>query len=289
MPFAITMPGMRNMVDAFQAPWSPLHLAYTGQQCEDFFFHRYFVANDHGRSRRRRTYLELGANDGHSMSNTHALYTHLGWRGVLIEATPDLCPRLGQNRHNDVIMCGAVCDASFGGNLTFTHGGLGSADTAVGHSVDMGTASSWSATTMSLQKHMRTSIVPCRPLSEFLRIAGLKFADLLSLDVEQQELRVLKTINWTDFGFGVGIVELECPGMTNVLSKQDGSVRRMLSKQGYTFVMRVRGNDVWVNKSLPWVSKGLKRIVQDAQSGSIPPCMIDPLCGDGKGSINSMA
>lgn len=40
MPFAITMPpGMRNMVDAFQAPWSPLHLAYTGQQCEDFFFH----------------------------------------------------------------------------------------------------------------------------------------------------------------------------------------------------------------------------------------------------------
>jgi hypothetical protein len=63
----------------------------------------------------------------------------------------------------------------------------------------------------------------------------------------------------------------------------------MLSKQGYTFVMRVRGNDVWVNKSLPWVSKGLKRIVQDAQSGSIPSCMIDPLCGDGKGSINSMA
>ena len=99
---------------------------------------------------------------------------------------------------------------------------------------------------------------------------------------------MLKTINWTDFGFGVGIVELECPGKTNVLSKQDGSVRRMLSQQGYTFVMRVRGNDVWVNKSLPWVSKGLKRIVQDAQSGSFPPCMIDQLCGDGKGSINSM-
>ena len=91
MPLAIRMPGMRNMVDAFQAPWSPLPLAYTGQQCEDFFFHRYFLANDHGRSRRRRTYLELGANDGHSMSNTHALYTHLGWRGLLIEATPQIC------------------------------------------------------------------------------------------------------------------------------------------------------------------------------------------------------
>ena len=38
--------------------------------------------------------------------------------------------------------------------------------------------------------------VPCRPLSEYLSMSGLKTVDLFSLDVEGGELEVLRTMNW---------------------------------------------------------------------------------------------
>lgn len=82
---------------------------------------------------RQHTYLELGASNGIDASNTRTLYEHLNWRGVLIEAAPQQCKNLEKNRPGDVVFCGAVCDQSFGGTLTFqtdqNKGGL------VGHSV----------------------------------------------------------------------------------------------------------------------------------------------------------
>ena len=140
-PLAYRMPGMPNIQRAFDAPFMPAPLKFTSQQCEDHFFHRYFLAHEQQSQRRRRTYLELGANNGVDMSNTHAFYTHLGWRGLLVEATPSLCRILGHRRPNDVVVCAAVCDASFGGNLSFTTSARG---TAIGHSVEMGTAATWS-------------------------------------------------------------------------------------------------------------------------------------------------
>ena len=142
---SLQRPCMANITSALDAAVQQPQatFAFYSQQCEDRFFHTYFMeGNHHPVHHRVRTYVELGANNGVSMSNTRGLYS-LGWRGLLVEATPTLCDELKINRPGDVVVCGAVCDASFGGELTFTatghaKGGL------IGHSVAMGTVPAWS-------------------------------------------------------------------------------------------------------------------------------------------------
>ena len=80
------------------------------------------------------TYLELGANDGQSMSNTLSLHHRFGWRGVLVEAAPRYCPDLQHHRCRDVVACGAVCSRSFGGRIGIVENG------AVSAAVGMGTS-----------------------------------------------------------------------------------------------------------------------------------------------------
>lgn len=56
-------------------------------------------------------YLDVGANDPHTSSNTHSFYLR-GWRGIDIEPIPELAQRLRiAHPENQVVECavGAVC------------------------------------------------------------------------------------------------------------------------------------------------------------------------------------
>jgi hypothetical protein len=46
--------------------------------------------------KRNGVFLELGANDGESMSHTLDLEMNLGWSGLLIECNPEVVPDLRQ-------------------------------------------------------------------------------------------------------------------------------------------------------------------------------------------------
>ena len=122
------------------------------------------------------TYLELGANDGESMSNTLAFHHHLGWRGVLVEASPRYCPDLQRRRCRDVVACGAVCSKNFGGQIDIVENG------AVSAAVGMGSTQAFVSKWLRANKRdaSNSSItVPCAPLSDILgRRSMLKVAAL---------------------------------------------------------------------------------------------------------------
>ena len=54
-------------------------------------------------------YLEMGALNGVLFSNTRALEEHAGWRGLLIEASPDSYRRLEHNRPGSITVNAAIC------------------------------------------------------------------------------------------------------------------------------------------------------------------------------------
>ena len=153
------------------------------------------------------------------MSNTHYLMDARGWRGMLVEATPDLCTPLAKARSRDVVVCGAICSESFGGSISFWSR---RGHTATGHAEAMGANGRTSFAGLGTK-----TTVPCAPLGSLVDSAGLESVDLFSLDVEQQELNVLQTLNLTSFRFGVLIIELQCPGKQNELSRQDPQVRTL--------------------------------------------------------------
>jgi FkbM family methyltransferase len=130
------------------------------------------------------TFVEAGAHDGYTQSNTYFLERRHGWSGVLVEAIPELRQRARRRRRRSQVVGCALVGPDFAqdtvevrfGDLMSTVGGDGS------H------ASGGLAVT---GRRGYSVEVPARTLSSVLDDAGLQDVDLLVLDVEGHELDVL--------------------------------------------------------------------------------------------------
>lgn len=200
--------------------------AYYGQLLEDKHIHeRYFPGV------RNRVFLELGAFDGITYSNTKFFEDTLGWTGVLIEAHPEAYRSLAWNRPH--------CKTY--------HYAVSTQDTGVEFIVNVNGPVS-SVKEFTSEKHQKawhdrgaTTIVrvPSRPLGSILREADVTRIDFWSLDVEGGELEVLKSMDWTI------PVYLLCIETQEPDRKADCDA--ILKENGFQFVETLHHNEIWVN------------------------------------------
>jgi FkbM family methyltransferase len=144
-------------------------------------------------------FIEAGANDGYSQSNTFYLEKKLGWSGVLIEGIPELYEKCKRERTNSSVHNCALVSNDF----SFT--------SATMHYAHLMSVVDGSLKTEEEQnKHIQAGIdvqrldrtysisVPARTLSSILdEISDLPTIDFLSLDVEGYELNVLKGLTFS--------------------------------------------------------------------------------------------
>jgi FkbM family methyltransferase len=138
-------------------------------------------------------FIEAGANDGFTQSNTYYLERIRGWQGILIEPIPELCARCRRERPRSVVVQAALVapdfpqgeiEMSYAGLMSVSAGAFGDATARQRH-VEIG-----------LQQHDvgagYTVRVPARTLSSIIEAeARGREVDLLSLDVEGAELSAL--------------------------------------------------------------------------------------------------
>ena len=171
------------------------------------------------------TFVEIGAFDGVSGSNTHFFEKSLDWRGILIEAHPDNHLRKAQDyRKNTAMFTAAICNASDNfapQTLFFTKRGG-----PVGASVADASASY--LTTWHMNSTESTYSIDCIPMQYLIDTTGLYDIDLFSLDVEGAELTVLQTINFDLTNIRAIVVELD--GLSHV---KDQRVRDFLLGHGF--------------------------------------------------------
>ncbi|CAE7274099.1 unnamed protein product [Symbiodinium necroappetens] len=182
-------------------------------------------------------YLEMGALDGVTYSNTLALRTCLGWTGMLIEGSPRHFQRLHQN-YKDVesviIKYGAVCAPPLT-NATFSQGmSIGSIDGDVTY-LPTGLRKRFS------YRRQRV-VVPCRPMEWYLQQLPKKHVDFVSLDVEGAELEVLLTMDFTEVLVEVFLIELHDWGRSE--QTQSWKIRKLMRNLGYKECTNVH---VWPN------------------------------------------
>jgi FkbM family methyltransferase len=121
-------------------------------------------------------FIELGGNDGLQQSNSFLLERELGWRGILIEAVPELAAEAARNRPHATIVCAAVSSAS--------HFGIASMD-------EQDLVSKMSTTPGRL-------LVATTTLSTIVdQVTSGEPPDLLSIDVEGHEIDVLEGLDLT--------------------------------------------------------------------------------------------
>jgi FkbM family methyltransferase len=170
------------------------------------------------------TYVDVGANEPRHLSITASLYD-LGWRGLLIEADPQLAKDLRTFRPMDTVVECAASDVT--GTLTFhTVPGTG-----------LGTLNSGEAGAAADRGFETIAVtVPARRLDDILaeylkpKVGVARDIHFMSIDVEGAEATVLSGLSLVDFRPWVLCIEAVHPG-TNEPSQQEWEPA--LLRQGY--------------------------------------------------------
>jgi FkbM family methyltransferase len=141
-------------------------------------------------------FIECGANDGYTQSNTYYLEKTKNWHGVLIEGIPDLFKRCVIERPNASVFNYALvasdyAEASvtmhYANLMSMVDGAMKSAEEQHNH-----------LTEASIDNY--TVDVPARTLTAVLDEAGVAGQiDFFSLDVEGYELSVLQGLDFTRY------------------------------------------------------------------------------------------
>jgi len=136
-------------------------------------------------------FVEAGANDGYTQSNTYWLERCRGWRGVLIEAIPELYRECMIERPDaTVVNCALVADSTVDPWVTLRYRGLESRAIDASGQARGPEDGEW----ISLEEQYEIR-VRGRTLSEVLDWHGIDDVDLLSLDVEGFEAPALRGLD----------------------------------------------------------------------------------------------
>ncbi|RPF47022.1 FkbM family methyltransferase [Thermodesulfitimonas autotrophica] len=141
-------------------------------------------------------FIEAGANDGVSQSNTLYFERYMNWTGILIEPIPELADKCRMNRPRCIVeSCALVSfdyekrfvEMRYCNLMSLVKGALGSPETEQLH-IEQG-CKCQGISTYELK-------VPARTLTSILDQHSVGKIDFLSLDVEGYELNVLKGIDF---------------------------------------------------------------------------------------------
>lgn len=197
--------------------------------CETLGIARYSRPALHDLDRKLERYLgfdggyfvEAGANDGFTQSNTYYFERFRDWHGILIEPIPELYARCRRCRPGSTVVQAALVAPDYNqsemamqyaGLMSVSENAFGDAEMRRRH-IEAGLQQSGVSGTYTIR-------VPVRTLSAIIaETAGSREIDLLSLDVEGAELTALAGLDLTR----------HAPRFICVESRDVGAVSALLS------------------------------------------------------------
>ncbi|MDP3889520.1 MAG: FkbM family methyltransferase [bacterium] len=205
------------------------HAKYYSQCQQDKFINEFFFKN-----KKNGVFVDIGAHDGMSFSNTYFFESELGWHGICIEPLPEIFSQLQKNRK---CICINGCISNKSGEAQFLKVGgpceiqmlsglLEKYDPRHVNRIKRELASCGGMATIIS--------VPCFTINEILKKYNTFHIDYLSIDTEGGELDILKSIDFDTFD--IKIIDVEN-------NYNDPEFRNFLEKKGYTYVTTLAWQD----------------------------------------------
>ncbi len=227
-----------NPISVGQSEWAALESVHYKSQCgQDRFVNEHFF-----RGKQNGVFVDIGAYDGVTISNTYFFEKELGWKGICIEPLPNAFERLVQNRQAICFNCAA---GSYNGMTHFLQ-----VDSKLFPELAMLSGEQKHLANESIirikeltQKYrgqINVIPVPILSLNELLLDCGFSAIDFLSMDVEGGELELLKHLDFDLFDIHVMAIE-------NNQREADPRIRHLLESRGFKFFKRLEQDEIYVN------------------------------------------
>jgi len=177
-------------------------------------------------------FVEVGAYDGVSMSNTYLLEHQYGWKGICIEPNPTYFSQLVTNRPNCINLSCAVFNEN-DKQMKFIDDKSGGCSGFV------------ETNTHTHILHNPVITVTTKKLTTILEEANApRFIEFLSLDTEGSEYEILNSHDFDKYTFGYICVE------HNFIDSNRKKIRNLLESKGYMFYRQNHVDDDYIYRLL---------------------------------------
>jgi FkbM family methyltransferase len=181
-------------------------------------------------------FIEIGASDGITLSNTYLLETQYKWKGICCEPIPNNFEKLVKNRPNSICYKEAVYNKS-GLMLDF--------DIANNFDLISGISDHIDKYKSYVDANKTTIQVQTNSLLDVLNKANApSFIEYMSLDTEGSELEILKDFNFKKYTFGLIDVE------HNYIEPRRTEIKSLLESNGYIYIGENQFDDMYKHNSV---------------------------------------
>jgi FkbM family methyltransferase len=177
-------------------------MKYYGQYEQDKVLNKIFKGKENG------VFVDIGAHDGVTFSNSLFFEESKNWRGICVEPIPEVFQKLDEAR-KCIKVNGVISDKEGSETFLRVHGEVVDTEMLSGILSDYD------------QRHLdridrelkeyggekEEITVACYNINTLLEENGLNQVDFFTIDTEGNELKILKTINFEAFDIDVLIVE----------------------------------------------------------------------------------
>jgi len=186
------------------------------------------------------TYLDLGCFHPIRQNNTYLFYK-LGWKGINIDLNPLTIELFNIARPNDVNICAAISGNKGLKYLFFDHE-LSSLNTiSKNHTLFLKKA--FNKTNLTKRK------IKTDTLNNVLKKNGINKIDFMNIDIEGNELEVLKTINFNKFDIRVICIEIvNYDFYSDKIKINKKKIFNILKKNNYRLRFKTFVNYIFVKK-----------------------------------------
>lgn len=207
---------------------------YKSQAGQDQFINETFFHD-----KKNGVFLDIGAHDGMSFSNTYFFEKELGWKGICFEPLPHLFKKLQECRD---CICINACVSSIEGTVPFLH--LDSCDemlSGMSGTYDQRQLNTVMNDIAQFGGSCKVLQLPAVKLNVILKQYNMYHVDFLSLDTEGSELDILRSIDFDHITIDVITVENNF---------NEPYVKEFLESKGFVHIIHLHVDDIYARKQL---------------------------------------
>lgn len=206
---------------------------YYSQKGQDKFLNEVIFKNKKG-----GVFVEIGAHDGISFSNSYFFEKNLGWSGICVEPNPYVFNELKSNR-NCITEQLCISDSNTKKEFLLCTGYMLEMYSGLLDNYDPRHLERINTEMHLFGGDKQVIWIDCRTLKNLFEKHQIKYIDFLSIDIEGGEKTALQSIDFESVTINVIIVE-------NNFNEMD--VREYLEAKDYLFKVRIGKDDIYVRK-----------------------------------------